>query len=141
MLNSNLIEAANRAEATALLVRSGYRVYRPEADCEGEDLVLRTPNGELIAVQLKGRAYVSRPRYGAKNLWLLFPSGPFRAGCARKWYLVPHDDLYAYIEERHGGAPGWNEAWSYPSPPRHLTELLRQFEIQPSEKQGEAVTE
>lgn len=32
-LTSNEIEAANRAEAIALLIRAGYRVYRPEADC------------------------------------------------------------------------------------------------------------
>ena len=44
-LTSNEIEAANRAEATALLIRAGYRVYRPEADCYGEDLVVRTPSG------------------------------------------------------------------------------------------------
>jgi hypothetical protein len=135
-MHSNLIEAANRAEVTALLVRSGYRVYRPEADCEGEDLVLRTPMGELVAVQLKGRAYVSQPRYGAKNLWLLFPSGPFQAGAARKWYLVPHDELFAYIEGRHGKAPGWDGAWSYPSPPQHLTDYLGEFEIRPSEKKA-----
>ena len=140
-MNSNLIEAANRAEATALLIRSGYRVYRPEADCEGEDLVIRTPKVDLFAVQLKGLAYVSLPRYGAKNLWLLFPSSSFKAECPRKWYLVPHDDLYAYIEKRHGGAPGWNGAWSYPSPPRHLADYLRQFEIRPHEEKEEAVTE
>jgi hypothetical protein len=139
-MNSNLIEAANRAEATALLVRSGYRVYRPEADCEGEDLVLRTPTDELIAVQLKGRAYVSETRYGAKSLWLLFPSGPFQSNHSRKWYLVPHDELYAYIHERHGQAPGWNGAWSYPSPPQHLAGYLRQFEVCPSGEQEKAVT-
>ena len=44
---ANEIEAANRAEATALLIRSGYRVYRPEADCFGEDLILRTPSGDI----------------------------------------------------------------------------------------------
>jgi hypothetical protein len=38
-LTANEIEAANRAEATALLIRAGYRVYRPEADCYGEDLI------------------------------------------------------------------------------------------------------
>ncbi len=57
-LTSNEVEAANRAEATALLIRAGYRVYRPEADCYGEDLVVRTPTGELRAVQLKSRPTV-----------------------------------------------------------------------------------
>ena len=52
------IEAANRAEATALLIRCGYRVYRPEVDFEGEDLVVLTPKGELHGVQLKGGAAV-----------------------------------------------------------------------------------
>ena len=39
-MNSNEIEAANRAEATAILMRAGYRVYRPEADVSGENLVI-----------------------------------------------------------------------------------------------------
>ena len=32
------VEAANRAGARALLIREGYRVHRPEADCYGENL-------------------------------------------------------------------------------------------------------
>jgi hypothetical protein len=65
-LSPNEQEAANRAEVTALLIRSGYRVYRPEADVHGEDLVLRAPpsddlrQGDLRAVQLKGRPTVAR---------------------------------------------------------------------------------
>lgn len=39
-LSPNEIEAANHAEATALLIRYGYRVYRPEVDVSGEDLVI-----------------------------------------------------------------------------------------------------
>ena len=65
---SNEIEAANRAEATALLIRAGYRVYRPEADCYGEDLILRTPTGELLPVQLKSRMTVNRDKYGSSSL-------------------------------------------------------------------------
>jgi len=62
-LTSNEKEAANRAEVTALLIRAGYRVYRPEADCYGEDLILRTPKGELRPVQLKARPEVDWKRY------------------------------------------------------------------------------
>jgi hypothetical protein len=51
-LPSNEVEAANRAEATALLIRAGYRVHPPEADCYGEDLVVRTPSGEVLPLQL-----------------------------------------------------------------------------------------
>ncbi len=50
-LTSNEIEAANRAEATAILIRTGFRVYRPEADVSGEDIVIRTPDGELCATR------------------------------------------------------------------------------------------
>ena len=77
-MNSNEIEAANRAEATAILIRAGYRVYRPEADVSGEDLVVRTPDGELRLVQMKSRPTVELRRYGGKNIWMLFPQ-PGRA--------------------------------------------------------------
>lgn len=86
-LKANEIEAANRAEATALLIRDGYRVYRPEADCYGEDLILRTPSGELRAVQLKSRM----TRSGLGRFGLGSPCGSFicfhlKPG-ASKWEL------------------------------------------------------
>lgn len=130
-LGSNLIEAANRAEATALLIRCGYKVYRPEADDNGEDLVIRLPDGQLCPVQLKGRPLVDAPRYGGKGLWMLFPSARFDPTHTRRWYLVPHDALYAYVMARHGHAPKWNAAWSYPATPVHLFEFLASSEILP----------
>ena len=57
-LTSNEIEAANRAEATAILIRAGYLVYRPEADVSGEDLVVRSLDGDLRPAQMKGRPTV-----------------------------------------------------------------------------------
>lgn len=69
-----LTEASNRAEATALLIRCGYRVYRPEADVEGEDLVLREPKQKLISAQLKAYADVDDSLYVGRDLWMLFPS-------------------------------------------------------------------
>ncbi|MES0199757.1 hypothetical protein [Mesorhizobium sp. M0011] len=104
-LRTPSIEAANRAEVTALLIRSGYRVYRSEADIDGEDLVVRTPGGELIAVQLKGRPLVDWKRYGDRGIWMLFPSQKYEAGKARDWYLVPHDQFFAWVKNRHGHAP------------------------------------
>ncbi|TXM67339.1 hypothetical protein FV226_22150 [Methylobacterium sp. WL12] len=87
-------EAANRAEATALLIRCGYRVYRPEADIEGEELVVCTPNGLPSGVQLKSRPLVDWRRYGGRQLLMLFPSAPYSPGAARAWFLVPHDPFY-----------------------------------------------
>jgi hypothetical protein len=120
------IEAANRAEVTALLIRSGYRVYRPEADVSGEDLVVRTIHGELRAVQLKSRPAVDWHRYGGRQIWMLFPD------CAggsngRLWFLIPHDELFAWIKERHGHTSGWSEAWSYPKVSTQLRGFLEAF--------------
>lgn len=121
-LTPNEKEAVNRAESTALLIRAGFRVYRPEADCHGEDLILRKPNGELLAVQLKGRATVDWNRYGNRSLWMLFPDQPFDA-LEREWFLVPHDPLYEWVKNRHGHTAGWNGVWSYPE----VSEVLRPF--------------
>jgi hypothetical protein len=124
LLKSNEVEAANRAEATALLIRAGFRVYRPEADVSGEDLVIRTQDGELRTVQMKGRPTVDWRRYGGNNIWMLFPDPK---GCkpGRPWFLIPHDDLFVWMKERHGNAPGWNEAWSDPTLSAALREFLR----------------
>jgi len=97
---STIIEAANRAEATAMLIRAGFRVYRPEADVAGEDLVVRTPGGLLNAVQLKSRLHVNWEKYGEQGLWMLFPATGYR-GIARSWYLVDHDLLFAILWSKH----------------------------------------
>ena len=132
-------EAANRAEATALLLRCGYRVYRPEADIEGEDLVIRTPymveepQGKLIGVQLKGGATVDWNRYGGRDLYMLFPSAKFNPDVDRDWFLVPHDDLFTWVKKRHGHTAGWQKApfWSYPSISQKLHEFLEGRKVRP----------
>jgi len=98
-------------------------VYRPEADVEGDDLVLFTPSRELIRVQLKGRPHVDLRRYGNIGLWLLFPSAKFKLGVARTWFLIPHDDLFGWIKDRHGHTPKWGDWWSYPT----MSVALRSF--------------
>ncbi|MGD0007206.1 MAG: hypothetical protein ABSE93_01500 [Terriglobia bacterium] len=106
-ITSNDREAANRAEITAILIRIGYRVYRPEADCYGEDLMLRTPNGKIRAVQLKSRPTVDWKKYGMKSLWMLFPDTKGSGG--RKWFLIPHDKFYRWIKSMYGHGKGFKE--------------------------------
>jgi hypothetical protein len=125
-------EAANRAEATALLIRAGYRVYRPEADVSGEDLVIRAPDGELSPVQMKGRPVVEWRRYGGHQIWMLFPD-PRGRKPGRPWFFVKHDELFAWTKERHGAAPCWNEAWSYPQISADLRQFLEPFKLQAAE--------
>ena len=122
-------EAANRAEATALLIRCKYRVYRPEADLEGEDLVVRTPAGELHGVQLKGRPIVDWKRYGARDLWMLFPSATYVRAASRLWFLIPHDHLFDWAERRHGKAPKWDGHWSYPTISKDLAAFIAEYEL------------
>ncbi|TXM66778.1 hypothetical protein FV226_22950 [Methylobacterium sp. WL12] len=124
-------EAANRAEATAVLIRCGYRVYRPEADIEGEDLVIRTPGGVLAGVQLKSRPLVDGRRYGGRELLMLFPSMPYSSGAVRAWFLVPHDPFYGWVKVRHGHTAKWGEQWSYPATSRYLAAFLDPYEVRP----------
>jgi hypothetical protein len=127
-LTTNEIEAVNRAEATALLIRTGFRVYRPEADCDGEDLILRTPRGEFHPVQLKARPTVDLNKFGKKGLWMLFPGPKTATGTTRSWYLVPHDLFHGWVKARHGHAPKWHDAWSYPTMSKKLSAFLSEFE-------------
>ena len=129
-LKSNEIEAANRAEATAILIRAGYRVYRPEADVHGEDLVIRPPEGYLRSVQMKGRPVVEWKRYGGKNIWMLFPD-PKGLQPGRPWFLVEHDKFFEWVKQRHGTAQGWVDAWSYPYISADLHQWLKPFQLQP----------
>jgi hypothetical protein len=116
LLTSNEVEAANRAEVTALLIRAGYRVYRPEADCYGEDLILRDREGTLHAVQLKSRPTVDPARYGGE------------ATGERKWFLVPHDDLCNRLKE-HGDSFRKDDTWSTAHISKSLSEFLKSFRL------------
>src|SRR5260370_33573606 len=110
-ITGNEREAANRAEVMALLIRAGYRVYRPEADAYGEDLILRSPTGNLRAAQLKSRITVHPKYLLQKSLWMLFPSTTFSADKKRYWYLVRHDKLYEMLKKKHGKARTFSKGW------------------------------
>jgi hypothetical protein len=129
-MRPNEVEAANRAEVTALLIRAGYHVYRPEADIDGEDLVLRTPkpDGILLSVQQKARPYVDRERYGGRGLYMLFPDP--EGGAGREWYLVDHDILLEYFMKHHGETQsGQKGIWYTPGISSRLREFLKPFRI------------
>jgi hypothetical protein len=131
-LSSSAEEAANRAEVTAILIRRGYGVYRPEFDWNGEDLIVKTAdNKHFRVVQLKSRPYVDEGRYSGKNIWMLFPSGRFSAVEERAWFLVPHDLLFKFTEERHGHGVGFikHRNWSYPSIPRDMAKFLEKWTL------------
>ena len=128
-LKSNEIEAANRAEATALLIRCRYRVYRPEADVSGEDLVIRKTDGTLVPVQLKSRLTVNRPKYGKDGTWMLFPdSNDQKFG--RSWFLISHNELFDYLKQEH---PKLIDAWHNGKISKAEREFLKSAELLPRE--------
>jgi hypothetical protein len=133
-LTTNEIEAAIRAEATALLIRGGFRVYRPEADCYGEDLILRHPKGKLLAVQMKARPTVNQNKYGGKSLWMLFPDPLGNISLGRKWFLVPHDRFYRWTEgrHRHTASIKQKKAWSAGRISQAMGQFLQRFIVHSS---------
>jgi hypothetical protein len=120
--------AADRAEATALLIRCGYGVYYPE---NGEDLVVRSPSGELRAVQLEKHPIVDWKRYGARRLWMLFPSASYDHSSTRVWFLILHDHFYDWVERRHLSTPKWASYWRYPVMSQDLRTFLTEWELMP----------
>ena len=62
--------------------------------------MIRTPDGELRPVQMKGRPVVEWQRYGGRQIWMLFPD-PRGRKPGRPWFFVKHDELFAWTKERH----------------------------------------
>jgi len=47
----------------------------------------------------------------------------------RKWFLVPHDKLYEWVERKHGHTAKWNREWSYPTVSKELARFLEEFAL------------
>jgi hypothetical protein len=127
--NGAIIEAANRAEVTALLIRCGYQVYRPESDINGEDLVVKSKKGKMRAVQLKGRLTIDESKYLNKNIWMLFPSQVYKFGVKREWFLIPHDILCNYIHDHYTVRS--KGRWGCPKVPRDALPFLLRWHLDP----------
>jgi hypothetical protein len=135
-LTTNEIEAANRAEVTAILIRSGNQVYRPEADVSGEDLVIRRLGADaLLLVQMKSRPMVHWSLYGGRNIWMLFPD-PVGVIPGRPWFFIKHDELFNWFKDQHATSPGWAQRsqanlaeWSEKRISNALGKFLKQFKL------------
>jgi len=142
MTSTQITEASNLAEVTAVLLSRGFMLYRPEADVGGVDFLLRTPEGRFLKCQLKGRAYIEKNKYGDRDIWMVFP-GKGNA-FEREWYLIPHDTLYRILKEKHGEAPQWvhpthGEYWHTPVS-KDLAEQLSVYAVKsPSYQTGSRI--
>lgn len=125
-MKSNEVEPADPAEFTVLPISSRYRLYRPEADIDGEDPILCTPAGRLVRVQQKPSRSVDHVRYEKRDLSMLFlnPSGRVPG---RAWYLVEHDILLnSFLTLRQKGL------WSEPLFPATVDNSATQFVVKPA---------
>jgi hypothetical protein len=140
MTSTQITEASNLAEVTAVLLGRGFMLYRPEADVGGVDFLLRTPEGRFLKCQLKGRAYIEKNKYGDRDIWMVFP-GKGNA-FEREWYLIPHDTLYLILKQKHGEALQWlhpthGEYW-HTSVSKDLAERLSVYAVKsPCYRNGE----
>ena len=130
-MNTNLIEAQNLNEVSALFLKNKFMMYRPEADIDGIDFIVQTPENNFLKCQLKSRAYVHWNKYGGKNIYMVFPGQG--DSFQREWYLMPHDTLFEKLKEIHGSAPKWNhpdfgEYWHEPVS-KKLADELKSFSI------------
>jgi hypothetical protein len=79
---------------------------------------------------MKGRPVVEWQRYGGRDIWMVFPD-PLGSQPGRPWFFIKHDELFAWVKNRHGAAQGWAEAWSYPRMSADLRQWLQPFMLQP----------
>jgi hypothetical protein len=130
-MNNQIIEAQNLNEVSTILLKKGFMLYRPEADVDGVDFIIQTPENNFLKCQLKSRAYVLWNKYGNKNIYMVFPE--HGDSFNREWYLIPHDTLFQILKSLHGDAPNWNhsefgEYWHTPVS-KKLANDLKSFAI------------
>jgi hypothetical protein len=130
-MNNHIIEAYNLNEVSAIFLKKGFMLYRPEADVDGVDFIIQTPENNFLKCQLKSRAYVLWNKYGNKDIYMVFPAQGDSFN--REWYLIPHDTLFQILKSKHGDAPNWNhsefgEHWNTPVS-KNLADELKSFTI------------
>jgi len=111
LTSTNLIEAANCAEVTAILISCRYRVYRPEAGRIRRGLGDphtrgRTTFGSDERPSSCSLEALRREAPRGNDMWMLFPD-PAGEIPGRPWFFIKHDELFNWYKQRHGAAPGW----------------------------------
>jgi hypothetical protein len=78
---------------------------------------------------MKSRPTVSSGKYGGRKIWMLFPN-PDGATPGRTWFLIRHDELFAWWKERR--APDWDGTWHVGHVSADLGEFLKPFALRPA---------
>ena len=86
MSNPQILEAIQRNEIQAYLMKMGWMVYNPAADVGGVDwIAINLSTNELRKIQQKSRFLINK-KYIGKDLWI----GTAAYGAI---YMIPHDKL------------------------------------------------
>lgn len=128
---TQVIEVINRNTVVNIALGFGYNAYLPVYD-GGVDFVLYNEKiNRLFKVQMKGRWMVAK-KYLGRDISMVFPD-------RGTWYLVPHDKMVEWAEERgFTSRDSWNRggATNTPRLTKHLLDLCAPFELQKVLKQG-----
>jgi len=124
-------EIYNFQRVSAVFAEYGYSVTPIRDDAEFADFVavpfIKDETTKPLWIQLKG-GLTFGDKYKDKDLYICFPDWKNNA-----WYLYPHDQLYAELEdELRKRAENWDKEHKYqhaPSFPAWAEERMKKYKI------------
>lgn len=120
-LNSKQQESFNYQKLSAVLAEYGYVTYRMHDDYHGADFHAVHIDGQVLKVQLKGRATIDQ-KYLGKGIFIAFRNDH------HTWYLYPHDEIFNLVTAHSEGARV-NGARSFPYIPEWLLSSIGKYKL------------
>lgn len=123
-LNAREKEAFNLARLGAVLAGYGFTLHPLLNDWNAADALASHRDGEVLRIQLKGRATLDK-KYINKGLYVAFPYDG-------AWLIYDHDALAEAATPKLEGTASWTEhgLYSWGSPPEWLLTLLTPYRVE-----------
>ena len=125
-LKGLFIEAINRTELDAMMLRQGYIPFLPVIDAGIDVIYYRGGDRHLRFVQAKGRVAISK-KYLDRDICMAFSEKDH-------WYLYPHDDLvhFCEAEKKWVTNKSWREDGEFNSKkiPAWMSKWMQQWRIE-----------
>ena len=122
-------ESYNAAKLRSKMADWGYlEAFNVNGDKHGADLLFyRSNDGNIMKVQLKGRATLSK-NYVDKEMYVAFQDKS-----SGQWYMYDHDQVLGTTLDlgKMKGSESWDGAgsWSWSSVPTWLKTVLKKWEV------------